>query len=232
VVGLFSVGDVLVTPKPALQGEEREEAVGACVEQRREGRDFPSESQTSLEEACAPGQPISDAQHPDQMDDETTDRTFGEPKTRLSSAEVYGSFKYDVLSEATTVLRELHGTSRLQVGRSHKDGLKECDTAVSGDHHSTAVRARSVIIGGMSSNSVWPADQLWEHLQGATSTHVTNTASHKRLSEKQQQLVQENNMHTHGIVYIRAFIVLFVCTYMHCMSFTACDLIASSTYQR
>ena len=230
VVGLSSVGDVLVTPKPALQGEEREEAVGACVEQRKEGRDFPSESQTSLEEACAPGQPISDTQHPEQVDDETTDRTFGEPKMRLSSAEVYGSFKYDVLSEATTALRELHWTSRLQAGGSLKDGLKECGTAVSGSHPSTAVKPRSVIIGGMSSNSVWPGDQLWGHLQGATSTHAINTASHKRLREQQQQLVQEDSMHTHGIVYIRTYVRMYVHA-LYCMSFAACDLIASSTYQ-
>ena len=46
-------GCVPIIPIPALRSERREVAGEGCVEQTREGRDARSESQTSLEEACA-----------------------------------------------------------------------------------------------------------------------------------------------------------------------------------
>lgn len=175
-------GCVPITPIPALRGERREVAGEGCVEQTREGRDARSESQTSLEEACAPRQPAQDSEHPN----ETTGETHGEVQMRLSSAEAYGSFKYNVVSGATVVLKELQGRSRLQAEGVLEERLKECSDAISGSDHST-VKPRSVIIGGKSSNSIWP-EQSGEHPQGAV-IHLPNTANLKSKSAKRQLLV-------------------------------------------
>lgn len=174
---------MLVAPKPVLQGERTEEAEGGSVEQKREGKDVRSESQTSVEEACAPGQPVHDTHNSERLN-KATGKTSREMHTRLSSAEVYGSLKYDMLSGATTALKGLHGRRRQQAGGPHEDGLKECGGAVSCSDHST-LKPRNVIIGGKSGNSIWP-DQPGEHRQGG-SINPLSTANHR--SERGHQLV-------------------------------------------
>ena len=196
---VLAVGDVLVAPASGLPKEKLEDEelskARRVPEAGKIGREkegmvlLQTESQTSVEEACAPGGPANNT-HNSELMDKGRDVAETKVNVRLSKAEVYASMNYNMLSKATNALKGLHGRSKLQAGWPLEDGVRDSSCTVCGSDRST-LKPRSVIIGGKSSSNLWPEQSMEPGQEGHS--NLLSTAPHK--NERKQQLVMAHGCH-------------------------------------